>query len=473
MNAINIGKRLEPFWDDFMIDTERTTAFHRVMNPTYKGEIFTLDCGYEKAGLISYPVILKDDKGYKMYYSPWVMKPQFHVRFAVIESTDGINWTRPNLAIFSCPELDDAGKPNNVVLERIPDGFSIFYDTNPDCPQNEKYKAIGAHHDGDKHELWCYTSGDGYHFTPQGCICEDGTFDSANTIFWKDGKYHCFFRGCHPPREDRFYNVHKSARDIRVTHSTDFKRWEAPKELSYVDGEDFELYINNIMPYERAPHILVGFPARYCEREKWTDNFEQLGCVEEKKESMQIIEARVGLAVSDGLFMTSRDGYTWTRYAEPFVACDIETSKNWMYGDCYLAYGMVEASKDTYYMYAKDNSMAFGKEKHLGLYEIRKDGFACIMADSEKKEVVTKPFIFEGSDLHLNFSTSAFGHIYVDLLDEEGNAIDGKTSFEIFGNSTDRRISFEDGSSFKDYAGKPIRLRFRMRMAKLFSMWFD
>jgi hypothetical protein len=124
-------------------------------------------------------------------------------------------------------------------------------------------------------------------------------------------------------------------------------------------------------------------------------------------------------------------------------------------------------------MYAKDNSMAFGKDKHLGLYEIRKDGFACIMADSERKEVVTKPFVFEGSDLHLNFSTSAFGHIYVDLLDEEGNAIDGKTSFEIFGNSTDRRISFEDGSSVKEYEGRPIRLRFRMRMAKLFSMWFD
>ena len=106
-------------------------------------------------------------------------------------------------------------------------------------------------------------------------------------------------------------------------------------------------------------------------------------------------------------------------------------------------------------------------------YEVRKDGFACYMADGDEKILVTKPLVFEGSDLHLNFSTSAYGYIYVDVIDENGNELSGKESFEIYGDTIDRKISFSDGSDFSQYSGKPIRLRFRMRDAKLFSMKFE
>ncbi len=101
------------------------------------------------------------------------------------------------------------------------------------------------------------------------------------------------------------------------------------------------------------------------------------------------------------------------------------------------------------------------------------DGFACMMADGEDRIMVTKPFIFEGSDMHLNFSTSAFGSIYIDLLDEEGNEIPGKTTFEIYGDTIDRKISFADGTDFSEYSGKAVRLRFRMRDSKIYSMKFE
>ena len=81
--------------------------------------------------------------------------------------------------------------------------------------------------------------------------------------------------------------------------------------------------------------------------------------------------------------------------------------------------------------------------------------------------------IFEGKDLHLNFSTSAYGYIYVDVLDEEGNPLSEKESFEIFGDTLDRTICFADGSDFSEYANKPVRLRFRMRDAKIFSIKFN
>ena len=89
------------------------------------------------------------------------------------------------------------------------------------------------------------------------------------------------------------------------------------------------------------------------------------------------------------------------------------------------------------------------------------------------KSLVTNPLIFEGNELHLNFETSAYGYIIVDVLDEDGNKLSEGQSFEVFGNNIDRRVMFEDGSGFAAYAGKAVRLRFRMRDAKIYSMKFE
>jgi hypothetical protein len=95
------------------------------------------------------------------------------------------------------------------------------------------------------------------------------------------------------------------------------------------------------------------------------------------------------------------------------------------------------------------------------------------MADADERVLVTKPLVFEGKDLHLNFSTSARGYIFVDVLDESGNLISQTSSFEIYGDTIDRKISFADGSDFSRFAGKPIRLRLRMLDAKLYSLKFE
>ncbi|MBR6499617.1 MAG: hypothetical protein IKT23_08035, partial [Clostridia bacterium] len=116
---------------------------------------------------------------------------------------------------------------------------------------------------------------------------------------------------------------------------------------------------------------------------------------------------------------------------------------------------------------------SFGVERPLNRYEIRKDGFACYMADGYEKELVTKPLVFDGSELHLNFATSAFGYIYVSVLDENGNELSGGESVEVFGDNIDRRVVFPEGFALEAFAGKAVRLRFRMRDAKLFSMKFE
>lgn len=472
MDIINIGNRREVFWDDYLVDTEKTTATHRVMNPVKREVCFEFDQSYEKTLSISYPCIVKADNGYKMYYLVWRntyinmydidMKTTAYL--CVLESEDGINWTRPDLDITCQPEYEK----NNVILDHLIEGTFVFYDESPNCKKGEEYKLVTLgwkeNDDGKKvrDALWCWVSGDGIHFEKKYPITGKGAFDSMNTIRWHNGRYACYMRG--------FEN---GIRDIRVCYSDDFINWSDPEKIKFDDDGVYQLYTNNVMPYDRAPHLLIGFPTRYNERREWTANNDQIGSREIKKKVMASQEPRSGLATTDCIFMSSRDGLNWHRTNEAFITAGYENEHNWVYGDCYLAYNFVDSGADTYYLYSHERHRSEDSAKPLSRYEIRKDGFACIAAGGEEKVVVTKPITFDGSVMHLNFETSAYGYIYVDVLDENGEPVSDKRSFEIFGNTIDRKITFADGTDFSQFSGRPVRLRFTMRDAKLYSFKFD
>ncbi|MBQ8741893.1 MAG: hypothetical protein IJZ03_09025 [Clostridia bacterium] len=413
-----------------------------------------------------------------MYYTPSddpnVWPPVNYI--SLIESKDGINWTKPSLDIFDHPEL----KVNNVVLEGLADSASFFYDNNPSCPAEEKYKAIGktkGEVNGEEKEgLWCWTSADGYNFKLTHFLTDKGHFDSLNTIVWQSGRYTCFFRGFHniiPGGE-----ISWATRDVRVMHSDDFKNWSDPKMIKFSDNLDYALYTNNALPYERASQYIVGFPTRYFERKGWTENIKQMpsyGTKVKAAESyaLQVDKDRTGLVNTDCIFMFSRDGGdNWHRYSEAFYTPGYENESNWVYGDCYPSYNLVDLGDENYYFYDVTGHLSHGEPKSIYRYAIRKDGFAYATSGGEEGVIVTKPLIFDGKYLHLNFSTSAYGYIYIDILDEEGNEISGR-SFEIYGDNIDRKITFEDGSDFSAFAGRPVRIRFKILDAKLYSMKFE
>ena len=466
----NIGNRREVFWDTDLLEEQQTTAFIRALQPVEREVCFVLDQGSETES-VSYPNIVKTPEGYRMYYIVWSQwSEKAGVQLAVIESEDGIIWKRPHLELFAHPELEE----NNIVINELLDNAFVFYDPNPDCPSSERYKAICSHRpvrEGTGYDscLWCYPSADGYHFEEGWLLSEHGTFDTMNTVHYRDGRYACYIRDFHgfAPGEHRT----KGIRDIRVMYSDDFHTWSIPEHLEYTDGRDLPMYTNNVIIYERAPHMLIGFPTRYCERKTWTQNNEQMGSAAIKKSVMEI-EARLGLAVTDCVFMHSRDGILWNRGSEAFLTPGYESTDNWVYGDCYPACNLIDSGRETYYLYCHRNDRTQGKPKELVRYEIRKDGFACLMAGGKEAVAVTKPLIFEGKDLHLNFETSACGYLYVEVLDEDGNQLSEQESFEIYGNSIDRRICFADNTDFAAYSGKPVRLRFCMCDARLYSMWF-
>lgn len=491
MECLRIGKDRQVFWDDYIIDLEKTTAVRRLISPIKKECCVIFDKGNESIN-VSFPSIVKDVKGYKMYYS--VVRPeekafsQKAYYLCVLESTDGIHWVRPHLNLFSHPELEC----NNVVIDAFEDGICVFYDENPACPPEEVYKALTRRYktEGVRDGLWCWTSPDGYHFKCSYFMTEKGQFDSLNTAFWAGDRYVCYLRSLHGysangeyievtdlHNKEQFFKTLEGplVRDIRVMYSTDFHHWTVPKRLEYEDGNDFEMYTNNVFPYERVPQLYVGFPTRYVERSEWTENEEQMASAAIKKLGMKKLEKRLGLAVTDCLFMCSRDGKNWNRYCEAWLKPEYEREKNWVYGDCYPVYRLIDSGSEAYYMYMYEENYNIGEciPSKLYRYEIRKDGFACLEAGAAEQMVVTKAFVFKGKNLHINFSTSAYGHIFVDVLDEDGNQLSDVQSMEVYGDNIDRIVYFADHSDFSRYEGKRIKLRFKMLDARLFSFCFE
>ncbi len=491
---IDIKDRREVFWENSMIIPEHTTAELKLHHPVKHELAVTFDAPWEGAG-VGYVVTIKDGDIYRMYYVCDI--PATHDFFStrvvcMMESSDCIHWTRPNLGLHEHAGSTD----NNIILINANDGkleepfdnFFVFLDENPDCKPEEKYKAIAfcrnledkeLKHWLSPRELWLYTSADGIRFTRNRLVVDSdfvgrGGFDSVNTVWWDkdDQKYHCFVRVF---MKDR-------VRDIKHMTSTDFVNWTEPVLLNYGDSEEYELYTNHIMKYYRAPHMFIGFPMRYVQRTHLGKNFEQMNGPEGarlRRERSEKIELRMGTAITDSLFMASRDGDVWKRYDEMFFEREQEHKHNWSYGDfsCPM-YPLFETDmpepwdgKEISFLLHEGAGMPIAHT--LYRHSIRLDGFASYHADYDVKQVTTKSILFTGNELHLNFSTSALGWIYVDVLDANNKPMEEFHSCELFGNTTDRIVYFGDSKDVSSLQGKVIRLRFTMRSADLYSYKFE
>jgi hypothetical protein len=90
-------------------------------------------------------------------------------------------------------------------------------------------------------------------------------------------------------------------------------------------------------------------------------------------------------------------------------------------------------------------------------------------------EFLTKPMVFEGSELELNYSTSAVGSVQVEIQDAEGHALPGyglNDCPEKFGDEIEGVISWNAGPGVGDLAGKAVRLRFVLKDADLYAFKF-
>ena len=112
----------------------------------------------------------------------------------------------------------------------------------------------------------------------------------------------------------------------------------------------------------------------------------------------------------------------------------------------------------------------------LRRYTMRLDGFASVQAPLSGGELVTKPLIFEGNEMVINFSASAAGSIRVELLrDQMDMPIEGfslEDCIEVLGDDLDRVVRWSGGNDLSNLSGVPLRLRFVLKDADLYSLKF-
>ncbi|MBQ8588589.1 MAG: hypothetical protein IJ454_04265, partial [Clostridia bacterium] len=171
--VIDIAGRRELFWDNYLIDEDRTTARLTMNRPVKLEPPFEFDAPWE-GNSISYPEIVYYEDKYRMYYLTGNHKPDSPTGatcmcLCMLESKDGISWSRPNLGVCEWNGSTD----NNIIMmeseENFLDNFFVFYDDNPKCPPEEKFKATSQYDNyavpfPGTRELWCYVSPDGIHF---------------------------------------------------------------------------------------------------------------------------------------------------------------------------------------------------------------------------------------------------------------------------------------------------------------------
>ncbi|MSU64554.1 MAG: hypothetical protein EXS38_00265 [Opitutus sp.] len=472
---IVLDTRRELLVDHHLIDRTHGEAALHLNAPTPRELALVFDQPWEGNCCAAYNTVIFDGGVYRMYYLTYSQvlageAPSHPIFTCYAESRDGIQWAKPELGQFEF----NGSKKNNIIMwdgyekERSEPIIVPFKDPNPACRPDEKYKALV----NIRRSLRALKSADGLHWSQMSDqpVITQGAFDSLNLAFWDPVRreYRAYVRG-----------FRDGVRDISTATSKDFLNWTEPVWLEYPGAPRQQLYTNGILPYYRAPHIFLGFPVRYTER-GWSDSMRALPELEHRQQRSAVSD-REGMAVTDGLFMSSRDGQHFNRWSEAFLRPGLRGTDNWAYGDNYQSWGLVETKSaipdapDEISLYATEGYW-LGKANKLRRFTLRPDGFVSMRAAFAGGGFTTKPLTFRGDRLELNFSTSGAGTIRVEIQDAGGRPIEGHALAdcgEVFGDQLDRTVTWRHGSDVGKLAGQVVRLHFAMSDADLYSFQFQ
>lgn len=456
--AVDIGSRLELFVDKHLIDTFEGASL-RLHQPVPLETVLAFDKPWE-GRYCGYVTVLKDGDLYRLYYRglPNAGKDGSNAETTCYaESKDGITFTKPSLGIFNV----EGSTENNVILadaQPYSHNFAPFIDARPGCPPEERFKAVGGTQESG---LVGFVSADGTHWKKlrEDAIIKMGALDSQNVVFWSQSEkcYVCYLRTFTKTEEGGF-------RTVSRTTSPDFIKWTDLTEMTYGDTPREHLYTNQTHAYFRAPHIYIAIAARFMPGRRIL-NAEQAAKVGS--------EGTYSGDCSDTILMTTRGGTQYDRtFMEAFVRPGIGLG-NWTSRTNYPARCVVPTGDDTMSMYVQRN---YGQPTHhLQRLAMRTDGFISVNAPYAGGSFRTRPFTFSGKNLVINYSTSAAGSVWVEVQDEAGAPIGGFAQAdcdEIIGDEIARTVTWKGNADVSALAGKPVRLRFVMKDADLYSIQF-
>ena len=450
--AIDLGGQRELFVDEHLIASKTGVAL-KLHKPQAREVALVCDAPWE-GNTSGYFTLIQDGGLFRCYYRGThfdeKLKKGAHPEFTCYaESRDGITWTKPKLGLVEF----QGSKDNNILLMGAGcHNFTPFLDTNPKCPPESRFKALAGTGDNktrkQKPSLQAWHSADGIRWSRmrEEPVIDAGAFDSQNLAFYDAelGAYRAYWRYFTGGYTDERGWKPKGVRAIRTAVSKDFLHWEKLADLAYGPGApEVQLYTNAVHPYFRAPHLLLGFPTRY----------------EAKHEQVEPV------------FMTSRDGVNFKRWEEPLIPITAPEDRAGNRSN-YMTNGLLQlpGNDRELSVYATEAYYA-GPGSRIRRFTFRMDGF--VSASAKEGDFITKPLTFTGANLSLNLVSR--GETCVEIQDESGKAIPGFTLEDctpLLTDSINEVITWK-GGSLAPLAGKPVRLRFKLIQADLFTLQFQ
>ncbi|QDU04697.1 hypothetical protein V6x_44270 [Gimesia chilikensis] len=370
------------------------------------------------------------------------------------ESRDGHEWEFPELGLH---EVGGTRK-NNVILAQQPPfltNFTPFLDSRPGVDPQERYKALAGYPGpGDKRGLtepgrglFAFVSSDGIHWTKQTEVIPyqpqwRHAFDSANVSFWSEAEqqYVCYFRTWTDPER---------LRSVSRTTSPDFRHWTDPVAMDpNLPGE--HLYTNQTHPYFRAPHIYISLPTRFIPGRGSAPDYD---LKDQNATDILLMTTRAGSSHYDRLFKHA------------FIRPGLEPEQ-WKNRANYVALNVVSTSPTEMSIYHRSGDR----------YVLRTDGFVSVNAGYAAGELLTRPLVFAGDRLRINFSTSAAGSLRGELQQSDGTPIPGFTRDDcipLIGDEIDGQVRWKSDADLSTLAGKPVRLCWILQECDLYSFQFS
>jgi hypothetical protein len=479
---IGIGSRRELFVDRFLVDRLGNTQL-KLHEPISGGVAIRIDKPWEGPANFGMSVLELNGR-LLMYYRGWSLTDAADQNGVgcVAESRDGgVTWTKPVLNLVRKPQWPD----NNIIA--TDDGVRRFgfpgapwMDTRPGVPAGERIKMIQSEPlSGEKHtamrdpagpkRLVFWASADGFTFRkldPQPKMVSDlrNCFDGGNTMFWSEveQQYVLYYRWY----DDEWG---RGRRSMARAASKDLMTWTPSLPMTYGDTPREQFYTNNTQPYFRAPHIYVAPAARFMEGRRAITEA-QAAAIGVKTTGRHVYFKDC----SDAVLLTSRAGSTvYDRtFLETFIRPGLGAG-NWVSRTNYPLTGILPAGPDRIQMFIARHYMQ--DSWHIERLLLRTDGFASLSAPWAGGEMLTKPFTFTGHRLEINYRTGAPGFVRVEVQDAAGTPIPGYAlddCLEIIGDETERKVRWKGGADVGSLAGQPVRLRFLMKDADLYSLRF-
>lgn len=368
-------------------------------------------------------------------------------------SKDGVHWDRPELGLC---EVLGSTKNNVVIGDDHHNGLahweSILKDPLEKDPRRS-YKAIGWSSydwDGPMSGIYTMVSPDGlrwthtrepvFHYHPRPGSKDLGPVGDAQSLMIDTlrRRYVAFLRSM----------PHRS-----LSISEDFVTWTPPRICLRAGSGETSNTVYNHMGFvygDRYIGLLTYF-------------------VRDSKNPLLTVR-----------LLTGRDGETWQRPSagRPFI--DVGGIGDWDRFTVMLTGAPPIRVGDKLYFYyrglatrhrpyeGKDD--AYRQGGGLGLATLRVDGFASLNASYDGGRLTTKPFRTHGRQLRVN-AKADFGRLWVEVLDSAGKPIPGLTRADCQVMQSDRVdhpiVWTNDGLA--RLKGRPIRLRFHLENARLYS----